>query len=176
MVNFGLLTDEIRWRVWGTPANFNVFRILAALLHGTLIVGISQTAAFNRVRHLYSAGRPWRWALSHISSISHCNAVLKMNQLLVNLLCISHISVKLHYTYIILKSQFTDELRLAALLTWFFSAICSKGKVCGQLNLTYVFTCQMPVLLFINVKSTEKATTIKLQSFITYMTTSDELH
>ena len=29
-------------RVWGTPANFNWFRVLAALLHGSLVVGISQ--------------------------------------------------------------------------------------------------------------------------------------
>ena len=43
MVNFGLLTAEICWRVWGTPANFNGFRILAALLRGTLVVGVSQT-------------------------------------------------------------------------------------------------------------------------------------
>jgi len=43
MVNFGPLTAEIRWRVWGTPANFNGFRVLAALLHGTLVVGVSQT-------------------------------------------------------------------------------------------------------------------------------------
>jgi len=43
VVNFGLLTAEIRWRVWGTPANFNGFRVLAALLRGTLIVGVSQT-------------------------------------------------------------------------------------------------------------------------------------
>ena len=43
MVNFGLLTAEICWRVWGTPANFNGFRILAALLHGNLVVGVSQT-------------------------------------------------------------------------------------------------------------------------------------
>ena len=42
MVNFGLLTAEICWRVWGTPANFNGFRVLAALLHGTLVVGVSQ--------------------------------------------------------------------------------------------------------------------------------------
>ena len=35
MVSFGLLTAEIRWRVWSTPANFNGFRVLAALLHGT---------------------------------------------------------------------------------------------------------------------------------------------
>jgi len=33
MVNFGLLTAEIHPVVWGTPANFNGFRVLAALLH-----------------------------------------------------------------------------------------------------------------------------------------------
>jgi len=43
MMNFGLLTAEICWRVWGTPANFNGFRVLAALLHGTLVVGVRQT-------------------------------------------------------------------------------------------------------------------------------------
>jgi len=43
MANFGLLTAEICWRVWGTPANFNRFRVLAALLHGTLAVGVCQT-------------------------------------------------------------------------------------------------------------------------------------
>jgi len=34
MANFGPLTAEIGWPVWGTPANFNYFRVLAALLHG----------------------------------------------------------------------------------------------------------------------------------------------
>jgi len=43
MVNFGLVTAEICWRVWGTPSNFNGFHVLAALLHGTVVVGISQT-------------------------------------------------------------------------------------------------------------------------------------
>jgi len=37
MVNFGLLAAEICWRVRGTPANFNGFRVRAALLHGTLV-------------------------------------------------------------------------------------------------------------------------------------------
>jgi len=41
MVNFDLLTAEICWRVWGTPANFNGFLVLAALLHGTLVVGVA---------------------------------------------------------------------------------------------------------------------------------------
>jgi len=69
MVNFGLLAAEICWWVWGTPANFNGFHILAALLYSTLVVGVSQTAALNRGRQLYSAGRSPRWALAHISSI-----------------------------------------------------------------------------------------------------------
>jgi len=43
MVNFGPLAAEIFSLVWGTPANFNGFRILAALLHGTLVVSVSQT-------------------------------------------------------------------------------------------------------------------------------------
>jgi len=34
MVNFGPLTAEIGSGVWGIPANFNGFRVLAALLHG----------------------------------------------------------------------------------------------------------------------------------------------
>jgi len=67
MVNFGPLAAEIVSLVWGTPANFNGFCVLAALLHGTLVVGVSQTAPFNRGRHLCSAGRPSHWALAHIS-------------------------------------------------------------------------------------------------------------
>jgi len=88
MVNFGQLAAEILSLVWGNPGNFNGFRVLAALMHGTLVVGTvgvsqtaafnrgrhlyCQTAAFNRGRHLYSAGWPSRWALAHISSL-HLN-------------------------------------------------------------------------------------------------------
>ena len=43
MVNFGLLAAEIVSLVWGTPVIFNEFRVLAALLHDTLVVGVSQT-------------------------------------------------------------------------------------------------------------------------------------
>jgi len=43
MVNFGVLAAEIVSLVWGTPANFSGFRILAALLHGTPLLGVSQT-------------------------------------------------------------------------------------------------------------------------------------
>jgi len=37
MVNFGPLAAEIGSLVWGTPANFNGIRVLAALLHGTWV-------------------------------------------------------------------------------------------------------------------------------------------
>jgi len=40
-------------------------------MHGTLVVGGSQTAALNRGRHLYSAGWPSSWASAHVS-ISYC--------------------------------------------------------------------------------------------------------
>jgi len=43
MMNFGLLAAEMGPVVWGTPANFKGFRVLAALLHGTPVVGVSQT-------------------------------------------------------------------------------------------------------------------------------------
>jgi len=41
MVNFGPLAAEIGPVVSGTPANFNGFRVLAALLHGTPVLGVS---------------------------------------------------------------------------------------------------------------------------------------
>jgi len=69
MANFGPLTAEIGSGVWGTPANFNGFRFLAALLHGTLVVTVvghqPNFAALNIGRYLYLAGRPSRWALAH---------------------------------------------------------------------------------------------------------------
>ena len=44
MVNFGPLAAEIVSLVWGTPPNFNWFCVLAAFLHGMiLVVGVSQT-------------------------------------------------------------------------------------------------------------------------------------
>ena len=64
IVNFGPLEAETCWIVWGTPAHFNGFRVLAALLHGTRRQ--PNFAALNRGRHLYSAGRLSHWALAHI--------------------------------------------------------------------------------------------------------------
>jgi len=44
MVNFCPLAADICWRVWGTAANFNRFRVLEALLHSTLVGNVSQTS------------------------------------------------------------------------------------------------------------------------------------
>jgi len=65
MVTFGLLTAEIGLGVWATPANYNGFCVLAALLHGSSSGRQRNFAALNRGRHLYLAVRPSRWALAH---------------------------------------------------------------------------------------------------------------
>jgi len=44
------------------------FSYIGSVTARHLVVGVSQTAALNRQRHLCSAGRPSRWALAHISS------------------------------------------------------------------------------------------------------------
>jgi len=43
MVKFGPLTADIDSGVWGIPANFNGFRVLSALLHGSQVVSVSHT-------------------------------------------------------------------------------------------------------------------------------------
>jgi len=46
MVNFGPLAAELDPVVWGTRGNFNGFRVLAALLHGTPVLGVSETLRY----------------------------------------------------------------------------------------------------------------------------------
>ena len=73
MVNFGPLAAEIGPVVWGTPANFNGFLVLAALLHGSQVVGLSQTLqrwTEGTRAYLCSAVRPSGWALAHILVLS----------------------------------------------------------------------------------------------------------
>jgi len=43
MANFSPLAAKIGSVVWDIPGNFNGFRVLAVLLHGTPAVGVSQT-------------------------------------------------------------------------------------------------------------------------------------
>jgi len=65
MVNFGVLTAEIPWRIWGTPATFNGFHLGSVTARHSSSARQPNFAALNRGRHLYSAGRPSRWAHSN---------------------------------------------------------------------------------------------------------------
>ena len=60
MVNFGSLAAVIGPVAWDTPANFNGFRVLPALLHSTprdaSIRRQPNFVVLNRGRYLYSAG------------------------------------------------------------------------------------------------------------------------
>ena len=43
MMNFGLLTAELRWRVWGTPRNFNLFCVLTSLVQRRRSTEVNKT-------------------------------------------------------------------------------------------------------------------------------------
>ena len=43
MANFGPVMTDIGWRVWGTPANFKGFRVLASLLQRRRSTEVNQT-------------------------------------------------------------------------------------------------------------------------------------
>jgi len=95
----------------GTPTNFNGFRVLAALLHGTPVLGVSQT-----LRHwtegatYFRAGRPSRWALAHILvlyvlHVEKCddleeNLEISLNVIIHIFVSNRHISKLAVYTYV----------------------------------------------------------------------------
>jgi len=61
MANVGPLTIEIGWRVWGTPADFNGFRVLASLLHRRRSTEVNHTLhdvwpSFGLVHYIYFRG------------------------------------------------------------------------------------------------------------------------
>jgi len=90
MVNFGPQVAEIVLLVWITPANFNRFHVLAALLHCTLVVGVSQTL--------------WRWTegttyiLQGGHHVGHWPTFLVSNFSLKNLQCQLVFSVSVIFT------------------------------------------------------------------------------
>ena len=55
-----------RFTSLGHPCIFQRVSRLGSVTARHLVVGVSQTAALNRGRHLCLAGRPSRWALAHI--------------------------------------------------------------------------------------------------------------
>jgi len=70
MVNFGSLPAEIGPVVWGTPCKLQRVSHLGSVTARHCSSGRQPNfVVLNRGRHLYSAGRPSRWALAHISTI-----------------------------------------------------------------------------------------------------------
>jgi len=62
----GPLTAEICWRVWGTPANFNRFHILASLVQRRRSLEANQTLqelcpSHGLVHHVYIFGGSFPW-------------------------------------------------------------------------------------------------------------------
>ena len=65
MANFGPLAAEIGSGVWGTAANF-VSRLGSVTARPSSSGRQPNFVVLNSGCHLYSAGRPSRWALAHI--------------------------------------------------------------------------------------------------------------
>jgi len=79
MVNFGLLAAEVGLQVWGTPPYFNGLRVLAALLHSSKVVSVSQTlcrrtegATYVRQGDHHVGHWPTFLVLGYISDIHNC--------------------------------------------------------------------------------------------------------
>jgi len=69
--------DRIGPVVWGTPTNFNGLSRLGSVTARYSSSGRQPNfAALNRGRHLYSAGRPSRWASAHILVLSFWVTIL----------------------------------------------------------------------------------------------------
>jgi len=74
MANFGLLTAEIGSRVWGTPANFNGFRVLPSLLQRRFSTEANKTShdvwpspgLVHYICTFSGTGRPSGWESAHI--------------------------------------------------------------------------------------------------------------
>jgi len=82
MLNFNPLTAEIGSVILGTPPNVNGFRILAALLHGTLVVGVSQT-----LRHWTEGATCIRQGVHHVGHwptylVLQCTVTVWMSELM----------------------------------------------------------------------------------------------
>jgi len=66
MVNFGPLTSEMCSAVWASSKFQSVLRLGSVTARHSSSGRQPNFAALNRGRHLYSAGRPSRWALAYM--------------------------------------------------------------------------------------------------------------
>ena len=82
MVNFSSLAAEIVSLVWDTAGNFNGFCALAALLHGTLVEGVSQT-----LRHRTEGTTYIRQGSHHIGPLAHISSYRNVYVVMIQCAC-----------------------------------------------------------------------------------------
>jgi len=116
MVNFGSLAVEICCRVWGTPANFNGFRVLAALLHGTRVVGVSQSLQHwtQGATYIWKGGHHvWHWPTFYFTILYFAllNCAATFNKMQPNLAQSTAVERCLSYANIILVDFINDYFR-----------------------------------------------------------------
>jgi len=135
MVNFGLLAAEIVSLVWGAPGNFDGFRVLAALLHGTLVVGVSQT-----LRRWTEGSTYIRQGGHHVGHWPTFLFIVKLIKLLFfRLFCyriIDSAEIKIfktcqasHNKKLYLTSRVNDGVRLTC--GWLLTIACVVGSYAG---------------------------------------------
>jgi len=80
-VNFGPLTAEIDWRVWGTPENFNGFGMLASLLQRRRSWEANQTlhTIFGRLLGWYTIYVHFRALLHHDGILTGAKITLRLS-------------------------------------------------------------------------------------------------
>ena len=105
MVNFGPLTAEIGWRVWGTPANFNGFRVLASLMHRRL------STMVNQILHDV-------WPIPGLVHYIHCWVLLSRNGILPGAKFILRPSLAFS------DSPILSALQCTTLEQWAWSKLC----------------------------------------------------
>jgi len=110
MVNFGLLKSEIGWSVWGTPTNFNGFRVLQALLHGTVIMGVSQTL------------RRWTQGATYIRQGGH-----HVGHIILSRFIMAAVRSRCgHYIFLLFPSSFFPRL-ISAVADWMSTILLHNG-------------------------------------------------
>ena len=136
MVNFGPLTAEICCQVWGIPANFNGFRVLASLLHGTLVLDCSQTlprstedATYIRqgghhVGHWPTFLVIFKMAVRLFSVAEYFEGEIKLLQGKENAYHLNHI-VGFHYTSRVSYTTRSNATNIRERKTWTQSGFCN---------------------------------------------------
>jgi len=92
---YGALTAEIGWRVWGTPTDFSGFRVLASLLHRRRLTEVNQTCTmFGRLLDWFTNVAIYTFS----GAIAHNRILPGRNSLCVQILRFPILAALLHST------------------------------------------------------------------------------